>query len=235
MSKQQTLGVRLNNPGNIEWGSPWEGLVPREQSRYYRTGTKQQKRFCEFVDAAYGIRAIARTLITYYDKRKAADGSPIDTVREVVERWAPSFENNTDAYAKAVARLLSVDPDQIIDVKDYDVMKGLVVGIIAHENAGYRYPDAVVEEGLRRAGVIRKTAAKVVPVNVETVAGGAGSAAVGITQITAVLPDLADAVRSQQENLTSGDWAKIAVGVILIGIGIAVAWSQYRKRKAGAV
>ena len=26
-------------------------------------------------DAAYGIRAIARTLITYYDKRKAAEGN----------------------------------------------------------------------------------------------------------------------------------------------------------------
>lgn len=236
MSKNNLpLGVRLNNPGNLEWGSPWEGLVPREESRYYRQGTPQQKRFCEFVDAAFGIRAIVRTLITYYDKRKAADGSRIDTVAEVVARWAPSFENDTRAYARHVASLMSVDPNQILDIKDYDTMRGLVTGIIAHENAGYRYPDAVIDEGLRRGGIVRKTAAKAVPVNVETVAGGAGSAAIGAIQIGPVLPDIAAAIGSQQENLTSGEWAKIVIGLVLIGIGAAIAWSQYKKRKAGAV
>lgn len=235
MQKQVPLGVRLNNPGNLEWGSPWEGLVERTQSRYYLDGSPQQKRFCEFVDAAFGIRAIVRTLVTYYDKRKAADGSPIDTVAEVVARWAPSFENDTSAYAAHVAKLMAVDPDQIINIKDYDVMRALVIGIIAHENAGYRYPDAVIDEGLRRGGIVRKPGAKRVPVNVETVAGGAGSAAVGAAQLGPILPHIADAIGSQQDNLTSGDWAKIVIGLVLIGIGAAVAWSQYKKRLAGAV
>lgn len=238
---KDTLGVRLNNPGNIEWGSPWQGLVPRAQSRYANSGTAQQKRFCEFTDAAFGIRAIAVTLTTYYDKRKALDGSKIDTIQEVVERWAPAFENNVKAYATHVQKVMCEEvgvcyaATEILDFHDYDTMRGLVMGIIAHENSGYRYPDSVLDEGLRRAGLVKKTAAKTVPVNVETVAGAAAPAAIGVSQVAPILPDIASAITSQQDNLTSGEVAKIIIGVVLIGIGAAVAWSQYKKRKAGAV
>src|SRR3546814_18603564 len=96
--------IRLNNPGNIEHGAPWEGLDPRNRD----------PRFCGFVSPEYGIRAIVRVLITYYDKRRARDGSRIDTVREIVERWAPAGENNTEAYAKHVASLINADPDMKI-------------------------------------------------------------------------------------------------------------------------
>ncbi|MGL5156229.1 MAG: hypothetical protein ACRC9G_08020, partial [Aeromonas veronii] len=91
MAKQQPRGIRRNNPGNIEWGSPWQGLAKPEDY--------PADRFAAFISPVWGIRAIAITLITYQDKRKANDGSRIDSVREVVERWAPSFENNTQAYA----------------------------------------------------------------------------------------------------------------------------------------
>lgn len=234
MAKEKTLGVRLNNPGNIEWGSPWEGLVPRAQSRYATTGTAQQKRFCEFKDAASGLRAIARTILTYADKRVGADGSAIDTVREVIARWAPASENDVDAYANHVAQVVGVGPDSKVDLKDYTVMRALVVGIVAHENAGYAYPAATVDEGLRRAGLVKKTAEKKVPVNVETVSA-TGSAAVAVTQLAPVLPDLADAITAQQDHLTSGQWSRIAVGVVLVLISVAIAWSQYQKNRAGAL
>lgn len=172
MAKEPPIGVRLNNPGNLLWGSPWEGLVPREQSRYYKTGTAQQQRFCQFKDAASGIRAIARTLITYADKRVAAGGA-IDTVREVIHRWAPPNENDTGAYARAVARHLGLEPGEVIDVKDYGTMKGLIVGIIAHENARLRLPPDVIEEGMHRAGMVRKVKTAPVPANASTIAGGA--------------------------------------------------------------
>ena len=236
MTKEQTLGVRLNNPGNLEWGSPWEGLVPREQSRYYKTGTDQQQRFCEFKDAASGIRAIARTLITYFDKRKAQDGSPIDTVAEVVERWAPSFENNTSAYANHVAKLMSVDPDQILDIKSYDVMYGLVTGIIAHENAGYAYPAEVVEEGLRRAGVVKKVTQKNnVPLTKETVAAGVAGAGSAAGIIAPIIPDVAKAVTDHKADLASGDWKLLVIGLIGVGLAVWVAYAQYKRRAAGAL
>lgn len=236
MAKEQTLGVRLNNPGNLEWGSPWEGLVPREQSRYYKSGTPQQQRFCEFADAASGIRAIARTLITYFDKRKAQDGSPIDTVAEVVERWAPSFENNTSAYANHVAKLMSVDPDQILDIKSYDVMYGLVTGIIAHENAGYAYPAEVVEEGLRRAGVVKKITQKNnVPLTKETVAAGVAGAGSAAGIIAPIIPDVAKAVTDHKADLASGDWKLLVIGLVGVGLAVWVAYAQYKRRVAGAL
>lgn len=236
MAKEQTLGVRLNNPGNLEWGSPWEGLVPREQSRYYKTGTGQQQRFCEFKDAASGIRAIARTLITYFDKRKARDGSAIDTVAEVVERWAPSFENNTSAYANHVAKLMSVDPDQILDIKSYDVMYGLVTGIIAHENAGYAYPAEVVEEGLRRAGVVKKITQKNnVPLTKETVAAGVAGAGSAAGIIAPIIPDVAKAVTDHKADLASGDWKLLVIGLVGVGLAVWVAYAQYKRRVAGAL
>lgn len=229
-----TLGVRLNNPGNLEWGSPWEGLVPRQLSRYFNSGTSQQQRFCEFEDAAYGIRAIARTLITYYDKRKALDGSKIDTIREVVERWAPAHENNVGAYANHVSQLMNSNADEIINIKDYDVMRGLVKGIIAHENSGFEYPDQVLDEGLRRAGVVRRTASATLPASTESVAGAAVPAVVGVTQLGEVLPDVIGALNDQQENIASGDTVRVIIGLVLVIAGAAVAYSQYKRRKAGA-
>lgn len=231
MAKELPLGIRLNNPGNIEWGSPWEGLVKREKSRYFKSGSPQQQRFCEFIEAAFGIRAIALTLITYYDKRKAQDGSKIDTVREAVSRWAPAHENNVAAYADHVARLMGVHPDQQINFKDYDTLRGLVTGIIAHENAGYAYPAEVVDEGLRRAGVVKKASA----VNTTTVAGAAAPAVAGLATLVPLVEPLANAVKEQQDNLSSGSWVRVAIGAILVVSAITVAVSQYRKHKAGAL
>lgn len=81
-----------------------------------------------------GIRALAVTLITYHDKRRAKDGSSIDTIREVIERWAPPHENNTLAYVNEVSKAVGVAPDMIIDLHDYETLRPLVEAIIRHEN-----------------------------------------------------------------------------------------------------
>ncbi|HCQ3021998.1 TPA: hypothetical protein OHP99_004980, partial [Escherichia coli] len=62
-------GIRNNNPGNLDKGSPWQGLA----------ANPDEPRFCTFKDPVWGIRALAVTLITYHDKRRAKDGSSIDT------------------------------------------------------------------------------------------------------------------------------------------------------------
>lgn len=233
-------GIRNNNPGNIEWGSPWQGLVPADR--------RTDSRFCQFTDAAFGIRALATTLITYQDKRRAADGSPIDTVYEAISRWAPPNENDTTAYAKAVAAAVSrstgrnVGIHDIVDFHDHDVMFGLVSGIIKHENGkgpkdtlNTWYSDDVINEGLRRAGIVmkKKTVAGV-PVTKETAAAGT-AAVVGVGQIVDVIPQVSAAIDKSQDNLTSGDWVRITLGVVTIGIAVFVAYSQYKKRQAGAV
>jgi hypothetical protein len=236
-SKIPPIGIRLNNPGNIEWGSPWQGLVTRENSTYYRDGSRQQQRFCEFVEPAFGIRAIAMTLMTYHDKRKANDGSKIDTIREVIERWAPAFENDVRAYANHVQKVMCQEEgvcavvDEVLDFRDYHTMRGLVVGIIAHENAGYKYPDAVVDEGLRRAGFIKPPKM----VTTETVGGAAVPAVAAAATLAPVVEPVMKALQEQQENLSSGSWVRIGIAVVLMAGVAVVAYSQWKKRKAGAV
>lgn len=232
-------GIRNNNPGNIEWGSSWQGLVP--------AGKRTDSRFAQFTDAAYGIRALAVTLITYQDKRRASDGSPIDTVFEAISRWAPPVENNTKAYATEVAKAISkstgrqIDMHDVLDFHDFDVMFGLVSGIIRHENGkgpkatlSEWYDDATIVEGLRRAGIIKqKPVVAGLPVNTETkVATGVGAA--GVVQIADVIPEVSAALTKSQDNLTSGDWVRIGIGVATLGFAVYLAYAQIKKRRAGA-
>ena len=144
-------GIRNSNPGNIERNATrWQGMAAQQSDA----------RFITFSAPEWGIRAIARTLITYQDKRRARDGSRIDSVREIIERWAPPSENDTAAYSRAVASALGLGPDdETVDVYRYPTMDQLVRAIIRHENGpgpydGGWYDDAVIERGLALAGIV---------------------------------------------------------------------------------
>lgn len=154
MRPETPRGIRNFNPGNIRHakGVRWQGMAV----------VQSDVSFIQFNAPRWGIRAIARVLITYQDKRRAADGSRIDSVREIIERWAPATENDTDAYAATVARVLAVDPDfEGLDVYHYDTMRALVLAIIRHENGpgplpgGQWYGEAIIADGLALAGVER--------------------------------------------------------------------------------
>jgi hypothetical protein len=111
------------------------------------------ERFINFDAPKWGIRAIARTLITYQDKRTAVDGSAIDTVADIINRWAPSHENPTNAYSTFVADRIDRSALGVIDVYEYDVMFGIVKAIIHFENGSQPYDDATIDQGLRLAGI----------------------------------------------------------------------------------
>jgi hypothetical protein len=154
MRPESPRGIRNFNPGNIRHakGTRWQGMAVAQSD----------KNFVQFNAPRWGIRAIARVLITYQDKRLAADGSRIDSVREIIERWAPASENNTEAYTLTVARVLGVAPDhEGLDVYSYDTMRALVLAIIRHENGpgplpgGQWYGESVIADGLALAGVER--------------------------------------------------------------------------------
>ncbi|WP_158246534.1 MULTISPECIES: hypothetical protein [Pseudomonas] len=46
---------------------------------------------------------------------------------------------------------MGVQPNDVIDIKNPATLRAVMLGIIVHENSGSPYPDAVFEEGLRRA------------------------------------------------------------------------------------
>lgn len=139
MDKPTPRGVRNNNPGNIDRNATkWQGMSADQSS---------DPRFVVFIAPKYGIRALAKTLITYQEKYG------LKTVRQIINRWAPAQENDTAAYIRVVARECRVDPDAIIDLDSSAVMLPLVRAIVRHENGGCPYSDDELMAGLYLAGV----------------------------------------------------------------------------------
>jgi hypothetical protein len=144
MRAMQARGYRNRNPGNIDWNprNRWQGQVGIE-------ATGSPPRFAVFESHEFGIRALAALLTTYQDRHN------LRTIRGIISRWAPGTENNTDAYVHAVSRAMGVGANDPLDLHTYAHMRPLVEAIIAHELGGQPYSDAVLDEGLRLAGVPR--------------------------------------------------------------------------------
>ncbi|MDA8260210.1 MAG: structural protein P5 [Betaproteobacteria bacterium] len=133
-----TRGERNCNPGNIERrdGTVWQGQADDQAA---------DSRFVVFENPVFGIRALAKVLLAYYHKHG------LDTVRGIIDRWAPPSENNTGAYVNHVATVLGVGIDAKIDVTDPETLEVLVRAIIEHENGRCVYADNVVAKGVESA------------------------------------------------------------------------------------
>lgn len=110
-------GIRNNNPGNIRHGSKWQGLSIKQND----------SEFCQFDEMKYGCRALIRLLVTYVTQYNC------NTIHKFITRYAPSIENNTDAYIKSVSQALGVDPKQEIDFSDKILYLKLAKAIAYHE------------------------------------------------------------------------------------------------------
>ena len=95
--------------------------------------------FVTFQSPEYGIRAIAKIILTY-----AKNG--ITNVHGIISRWAPDNENNTEAYIASVCEALKVNPDQYIDLTVE--MPELIKAIIKEENGSQPYSDKTIEAGI---------------------------------------------------------------------------------------
>lgn len=140
-------GYRNRNPGNIDFNpaNKWQGQVGPEDPP-----VGSRARFAKFESHEYGIRALAMLLITYQDRYG------LRTVRSIIGRWAPSNENSTDGYVRRVGQMTGFDPDtQVLDLHSYAHLRPLVEAIITVELGGQPYASAVLDAGLRLAGVPR--------------------------------------------------------------------------------
>lgn len=88
---------------------------------------------------------MARNLIAYQEKHR------LRTVQRIVSRWAPGAENDTEAYIVSVCKRTGFGRDQVLDLRDRDTLRALVLAIVWHENGAQPYDGAVIDEGLRRA------------------------------------------------------------------------------------
>lgn len=128
-------GIRNNNPGNIEYG-PFA-------KRYGATGS--DGRFAIFPTMEAG-QAAERALLGGYLS------SGTDTVRKVINKWAPSSENNTAAYVAAVAKQMGVSPDQALNSSH---VAALAEAINSHENG-----TAWVKRNVQNAVALSATAGR---------------------------------------------------------------------------
>lgn len=211
--------VRNNNPGNIERGAPWQGLMPRDEMT---DAQKKETRFCVFQSPKWGFRAMAITLITYYDKRKAKDGSRIDTIKEVIHRWAPPSENKTDAYIKAVDKAHPATASETIDLHEHADLAPLVKAIAIHECGGWFFDQKDLEAGLRLAGV-EEPPGKLVKSRTVT-AATVGGAATGVSLLAEVVEQVTPAT-SLISNIA--EYAPAVAGVLVLGILGAIIWYRY--------
>lgn len=116
---KMSRGLRNNNPGNIEKNSTkWKGLC-KEQT---------DSRFFQFESIAWGYRAMFRTLRTY----KSVHGK--NTLTEMITRWAPPVENDTEGYIRFVSNRAKVYPNIEIDTNNKAQMCRIVEAMSMMEN-----------------------------------------------------------------------------------------------------
>ena len=93
----ETRGIRNNNSLNIRHSADrWQGVRDKQTD----------KSFVQFKSMAYGYRAAWKTLQSYYNRFYAQ--SRVFTVRNIIGRWAPPKENDTEAYIHSVLKLSSI-------------------------------------------------------------------------------------------------------------------------------
>lgn len=112
-------GLRNNNPGNIRIsGTKYRGEIQ----------PSQDKAFKQFESMAYGYRAMFMLLYTYQKRHR------LHTIRQMIGRWAPPVENDTEAYVSAVSRDSGVPADSRITATYEAVMVPIVAAMSRVEN-----------------------------------------------------------------------------------------------------
>lgn len=110
-------GIRNNNPLNIRKGDAWLGMVDNPTD----------PEFVQFVEMVYGVRAAFIILHRYFTVYR------IDTVEGIISRWAPSTENNTKSYIRAVCQRTGLDASDKLCYKDTVTMVNLIDAMIRVE------------------------------------------------------------------------------------------------------
>ena len=130
-------GIRNANPGNIDRTTErWQGMA---------TDQSGDKRFVVFAEPVWGLRALAKVLLSY--QRKYG----LRTPAAIIARWAPPVENDTGAYARQVAKALGVGVDDHVDLTKAATLERILPAIVQHENGQQPYPSALIAEAVRLA------------------------------------------------------------------------------------
>lgn len=132
-------GIRNNNPGNLEKGENWKGLAKQQLDT----------RFCTFSSIEYGCRALIKLLLTYINKYNCKN------IEYIISKYAPSNENNTEAYINDVANYTGLSRKEDIPTDKATIIK-LAKAIARHENGAITdniISDSTWEKAANLAGI----------------------------------------------------------------------------------
>ena len=131
-----TRGLRNNNPLNIRKvpGTHWKGeILPSIQ------GGDGGGSFVRFESIEYGLRAAFCILETYRRKYKAV------CVEDIITRWAPPSENDTEKYIKNVCLWSGLGGLQRLTEEDWPKL----VLAMARQECGALLSEDVVQKGFQ--------------------------------------------------------------------------------------
>ncbi|MDD8770619.1 hypothetical protein LAY05_02160 [Escherichia coli] len=123
--RNRTIADRFNNPGNLRWA---EG---------YSSENTRSGKFAVFPTLDEGVLAATKQLQMY-----GAKG--INTVGDIVRKWAPPKENNTAEYIRHVVKTTGFNENQKLNLNDPQVIAKLISAISQKEGAGSRVSESTV-------------------------------------------------------------------------------------------
>lgn len=136
-------GIRNNNPGNLNYAG--QAGATKEEG--------PSGRFAVFSSMEEGIAALVKQLQRY-------TGRGIDTIRELVNTYAPSSENDTGAYMAALSKSVGVGTDDKLDLSNQQQLFALLRGIINHENGAGRVTGPQILRGIQVGAAASPAAAR---------------------------------------------------------------------------
>jgi len=130
-----TSGYKGCNPLNVRASSDkWKGSIGQSDNGYVIFSTPMD-----------GIRAAATVIKNYGSKYG------INTVRDIVSRYAPASENPTDDYIANVCKGTGYQPDEALDTKNPEVLKRLVTAMMKQEIGDVPYSERTIIAGIQSA------------------------------------------------------------------------------------
>ena len=123
-------GLRNNNPLNIRHSKDkWQGMKEKQTD----------KQFVQFKSLAWGFRAGFKTIRTYMTKHGCRN------ITQIITRWAPPSENNTQAYIQKVSQMAMIHPLDLLDYGEESQMIAIVRAMTYVENGVIIAGDSIRE------------------------------------------------------------------------------------------
>lgn len=161
---KKTRAERNFNPGNLNYaGQSGASLEAGSNARFAKFNSEEE-----------GIAALVRQLRLYQQRG-------IDTIGEIVKKYAPPSENDTQAYVANMARWTGLSADEKLNFNDTETVRRMVEGISRKEGRYTPLTEGQIMSGInlanQRAGIAGTTSIQTGDITINTQATDAAGIA----------------------------------------------------------